>query len=431
MRPRSRARSVLRRRAPIGLLAELTHRCPLQCPYCSNPLELERVNTELTTAEWQEVMRQAAQLGILQIHLSGGEPTARRDLEEIVKTAAEAGLYTNLITAAVLLTRERLAEAQGAGLDHVQISIQDVDKRGRERRPHRRLQGRQRQEEGTSPAGCASSACRSRSTRRSTATTSSNVEAIIDYAVELGAGRVEIAHVQYYAWALKNRSALMPTREQFMDCGASIVEKARERLKGVIVIDFVVPDYYAKFPKPCMGGWGRGIINVTPSGRVLPCHAAESINAPRVRQRARQAAGRDLAQRAAFQKYRGTEWMKEPCRTCPRREIDYGGCRCQAFALTGDAANTDPACSLSPLHEEWAKVAEVESHQCAAGVHLPAPGWCNAEGRQRESAGSERRISAPQEIANPDWRTSRNERVRHLCSVQVHKRLGTFTIAIR
>ncbi len=348
-------------RAPIGLLAELTHRCPLQCPYCSNPLELERVNTELSTEEWQKVMRQAAQLGILQIHLSGGEPTVRRDLEEIVKTAADAGLYTNLITAAVLLTKERLQKLKDAGLDHVQISIQDVDaaaenadriagyKGGSEKK---KLVAGWVRELGL-PLTINAPIHRHNI---------KNVEAIIDYAVELGAGRVEIAHVQYYAWALKNRAALMPTREDFM-AAAKATEKARERLKGVIVIDMVVPDYYAKFPKPCMGGWGRGIINVTPQGRVLPCHAAESIKGLEFDNVRDKPLGEIWLYGSAFQKYRGTSWMKEPCRSCPRREIDFGGCRCQAFALTGDAANTDPACSLSPLHAEWAQVAEVESHR--------------------------------------------------------------------
>jgi pyrroloquinoline quinone biosynthesis protein E len=188
-----------------------------------------------------------------------------------------------------------------------------------------------------------------------------NLPAIIDYAVKMGAGRLEVAHIQYYAWALKNRAALMPTREAFMKTN-EIVEEARERLKGILVIDFVVPDYYAKYPKPCMGGWGRGIINVTPSGKVLPCHAAESLPGlefDNVRERSLS----DIWLKGqAFEKYRGTEWMKEPCRSCPRKEIDFGGCRCQAFALTGDATNTDPACSLSPMHEEWAAKATEESH---------------------------------------------------------------------
>jgi len=347
-------------RAPIGLLAELTHKCPLQCPYCSNPLELERANTELSTEDWQRVMREAAALGILQIHLSGGEPTARRDLVEIVKTASECGLYTNLITAAVLLKREQLEALKEAGLDHVQISIQDVDT---EAANADRIAGyKGGSEKKKIVAGWVRELGMPLTINAPIHRHNiHSVEAIIDYAVRLGAGRVEIAHVQYYAWALKNRAALMPTRERFNE-SAKIVERKREELKGVIVIDAVVPDYYAKFPKPCMGGWGRGIINITPSGRVLPCHAAESIKGLEFDSVRDKALGEIWLYGSAFQKYRGTDWMKEPCRSCPRREIDYGGCRCQAFALTGDAANTDPACSLSPLHEQWAMVAETESH---------------------------------------------------------------------
>jgi pyrroloquinoline quinone biosynthesis protein E len=317
-------------------------------------------------------MRQAAELGILQIHLSGGEPTVRRDLEDIVKTASESGLYTNLITAAVLLTKERLQKLKEAGLDHVQISIQDVDAAAENADRIAGYKG------GSAKKKMVAGWVRELGLPLTVNApihrhNIKNVEAIIDYAVELGAGRVEIAHVQYYAWALKNRAALMPTREDFM-AAAKVTEAARERLKGVIVIDMVVPDYYAKFPKPCMGGWGRGIINVTPQGRVLPCHAAESIKGLEFDNVRDKPLSEIWLQGSAFQKYRGTSWMKEPCRSCPRREIDFGGCRCQAFALTGDAANTDPACSLSPMHAEWAKVAEVESHHSSPEFVYRRPG---------------------------------------------------------
>jgi pyrroloquinoline quinone biosynthesis protein E len=345
-------------RAPIGMLCELTHRCPLQCPYCSNPTELERVNTELTTAEWQDVMRQAAELGVLQIHLSGGEPTARKDLEDIVKVAAEVGLYTNLITAGVTLTRDRLAKLAELGLDHVQLSIQDIDPENADRiAAYKGGMAKKIQVAGWVKENGLPLTINCPIHRQNI----HNVPRMIEFAVEMGAGRVEIAHVQYYAWALINRASLMPTREAFMTA-AKQVEEAREKYKGVIVIDAIVPDYYAKFPKPCMGGWARGIVNITPSGRVLPCHAAESIKGlPFDNIKDRPLADIWL-NGEAFQKYRGTSWMKEPCRSCPRKEIDYGGCRCQAFALTGDAANTDPACSLSPMHAQWQAVAEVESH---------------------------------------------------------------------
>ncbi len=345
-------------RAPVGLLAELTHRCPLQCPYCSNPLELERANTELTTAEWRKVMRDAAELGILQVHLSGGEPTARKDLEEILEAAVKAGLYTNLITAGVLLTRERLEALARIGLDHVQLSIQDVDAENADRIAAYKGGSAKKREVARWVGEIGLALTINAPLHRQNI---DSLERIIDYSVEVGAGRLEVAHIQYYAWALKNRAALMPTREAFMKT-VDIVEKAKERLKGILVIDFVVPDYYAKYPKPCMGGWGRGVMNVTPSGRVLPCHAAESLPGMTF-DNVRDKHLRDIwLQGEAFNKFRGTSWMKEPCKSCPRKEIDFGGCRCQALALTGDAANTDPACSLSPLHQEWAKVAGVESH---------------------------------------------------------------------
>ena len=348
-------------RAPVGLLAELTHRCPLQCPYCSNPLEMDRANIELSTAEWQDVLKQAAELGILQLHLSGGEPTARKDLEEIVKTAADVGLYSNLITAGVLLNRERMAKLAECGLDHVQLSIQDADAANADRIAAYKGGLKKKREVAAWVRELGLPLTVNAPIHRQNI---ENLPAIIDLAVELGAGRLEVAHIQYYAWALKNRAALMPTREQFMKT-VEIVEAAKERLKGILVFDFVVPDYYAKYPKPCMGGWGSGIMNVTPSGKVLPCHAAESLPGMEFDNIRTRPLADIWLNGAAFNKYRGTEWMKEPCRSCERREIDFGGCRCQAFALTGDATNTDPACSLSDRHAEWFKVAERESHQPA------------------------------------------------------------------
>ncbi len=346
-------------RAPVGLLAELTHRCPLQCPYCSNPLELERVNTELSTEDWCRVMREAGELGVLQVHLSGGEPTARKDLEEIIKAAVDAGLYTNLITAGVLLNKERLQGLADIGLDHVQLSIQDVDAENADRiAAYKGGAAKKHQVAGWVKDLGLALTINAPLHRQNIA----SLHKIIDYAVEVGAGRLEVAHIQYYAWALKNRAALMPTEEEFLDT-ARYVKAAQERLKGILVIDFVVPDYYAKYPKPCMGGWGRGIMNVTPSGRVLPCHAAESLPGLAFDNVKDKGLREIWLEGEAFNLYRGTDWMKEPCKSCPRKEIDFGGCRCQALALTGDAANTDPACSLSPHHGDWAKVAREESHK--------------------------------------------------------------------
>jgi pyrroloquinoline quinone biosynthesis protein E len=344
-------------RAPLGLLAELTHRCPLQCPYCSNPLTLEGAGGELTTAEWQDVLRQAARLGVLQLHLSGGEPTVRRDLEDIVATAADAGLYTNLITAGVLLSRARLSELAARGLEHVQISIQDVEPANADRIAHYQgAHAKKRQLAGwVRELGLALTV--NAPVHRQNL---DRLAEIVDFAADMGAGRLEVAHIQYYGWALRNRAALMPTRAQ-VKRSMEIVEAARERLKGILVIDFVVPDYYATWPKPCMGGWGRGIVNVTPSGRVLPCHAAETIPGL-VFDNVREKPLADIwLNGQAFQKYRGTDWMMEPCRSCERREIDWGGCRCQAFAMAGEARAADPACAKSERHMELVALAEREA----------------------------------------------------------------------
>ncbi len=344
-------------RAPVGLLAELTHRCPLQCPYCSNPLALERAAGELPTEVWLDVLAQAAELGVLQLHLSGGEPTVRRDLEEIVAQAAKVGLYSNLITAGVLLTRARLEALANLGLDHVQISIQDADAANADRIAHYRGGHAKKLEVAGWVRALGLPLTINAPVHRQ------NIEslpAIIELAVGLGARRLEVAHVQYYGWALQNRQALMPTRRQVLD-SAELVERARERLKGILVIDFVVPDYYARRPKPCMGGWGRGSINITPSGKALPCHAAETIPGlafDNVRDRRLS----DIwLHSEAFQRFRGTHWMPEPCRSCELREVDWGGCRCQAFAFAGDAALTDPACGKSSLHDAFALVAEREA----------------------------------------------------------------------
>ncbi len=331
---------------PLGLLAELTHRCPLRCPYCSNPVELSRASAELDTATWARVFEEAAALGVLQLHLSGGEPTARRDLPELVRHAAGAGLYTNLITAGVLLDRAKLDALAEAGLDHVQLSVQDAEAASADRiggyaggHARKLAVGRMVREAGL-PLTLNAVVHRQNLDR---------LPEMIALALELGAGRLEVAHVQYYGWALANRAALLPTRAQ-LEAATATVEAARERLRGRLVIDYVVPDYYAKEPKACMGGWGRVVLAVSPAGRILPCHAAESLPGfafPNVRDTSL----RDAWERSeAFARFRGTAWMPEPCRSCDQREVDWGGCRCQAFALTGDAAATDPACVRSPRH---------------------------------------------------------------------------------
>ncbi|RAI41293.1 pyrroloquinoline quinone biosynthesis protein PqqE [Rhodoplanes roseus] len=340
---------------PLGLLAELTHRCPLGCPYCSNPLALDARAEELDTATWARVFREAAALGVLQLHLSGGEPAARRDLLEIVAAARAAGLYSNLITSAVGLDGKRLAGLAEAGLDHVQISVQDSDAAAADHVAHR-------------PGAFARKAALARDTVALGLPLTINcvvhrgniarIPEMVAMAAALGAGRVEIAHVQYHGWALANRAALMPRRDQ-VETAEQQVAALRERHRGGLVIEAVMPDYFSGVPKPCLGGWGRRSLNVTPTGLVLPCHAAQTLPGLAfwsVRDRPLAEIWRASP---AFSAFRGTGWMREPCTSCPRRERDFGGCRCQAFALTGDARATDPACALSADHGRVAALAGV------------------------------------------------------------------------
>jgi pyrroloquinoline quinone biosynthesis protein E len=342
--------------APLGLLAELTHRCPLGCPYCSNPLRLDRREDELDAAIWARVFREAAALGVLQVHLSGGEPAARRDIVDITAAAHQAGLYTNLITSAVGVADKTMAALADAGLDHVQISIQDCEPESADR-----IAGY----DGAFARKCALAAAAVGLKLPLTVNAvihRANIDRVADLvtmALDLGATRVEIAHVQYYGWALKNRAALMPTREQVARA-AQVVEALRARHRGQIVIDAVVPDYYARYPKPCLGGWGRRSLNVTPSGKVLPCHAAETIPGLVFWSVAEHALADIWTASPAFNAFRGTDFLPEPCASCARREIDFGGCRCQALALTGDARATDPVCHLSPHHGLVAALASVQ-----------------------------------------------------------------------
>jgi PqqA peptide cyclase len=331
---------------PLALLAELTHRCPLRCPYCSNPLDLQRSGAELDTATWCRVFTEAAALGVLQVHFSGGEPLVRRDLVKLVGHATEAGLYVNLITSGVRLDADRLRGLVEAGLEHVQLSLQDS-----EPGPGDRIAGLPGAQQAKRQVSALIRAAGLPLTINAVVHRQNleRLEAIIELAVQLGAERLEVAHVQYYGWALANRTALLPSREQ-LDVATATVETARARLAGRLVIDYVVPDYYAHRPKACMGGWGRRFLNITPSGKVLPCHAAETLPDLRFPTVADASLTEIWYRSHAFARFRGTAWMAEPCRSCGRREIDWGGCRCQAFALTGDAARTDPACALSPDH---------------------------------------------------------------------------------
>ena len=342
--------------SPLGLLAELTHRCPLGCPYCSNPIALEPRADELDTETWARVFKEAAGLGVLQVHLSGGEPGARRDLVEITAAAHTAGLYTNLITSAVGLTANTLRKLAGTGLYHVQISIQDSEEASADHIAGYRGAFARKRALAAEVVGLKIPLTVNAVMHRANI---DRLEAMVALALALGASRVEIAHAQYYGWALKNRSALMPTAEQVKRAAAT-VEALRHKHHGEIVIDAVVPDYHARLPKPCVGGWGRRSLNVTPSGRVLPCHAAESIPGLEFWSVREHALADIWAHSPAFEAFRGTAWMKEPCLSCARREIDFGGCRCQAFALTGDARATDPVCHLAPGHDKVRGLAGVQ-----------------------------------------------------------------------
>ncbi len=330
---------------PKALIAELTHRCPLHCVYCSNPLEMQRRSDELSTSDWTSIFQQAGELGLPQLHLTGGEPLARADLTELVRAGRSARLYVNLITSGVGLDGPRLDALIEAGLDHIQLSFQDI-------------------QEGPANefAGTRSHALKLRMAamireRRIGFTLNmvvhrsnlGRLEEMLSFAEQSGAQRVEIAHVQYYGWALRNRDALLPTSEQ-VDRSIAIVEAARERLKGRLRIDFVLPDYYAKYPKPCMNGWGHQLMLIDPAGLVLPCHAAGVIPGLEFSS-ARQHPLRWIWEESpAFNRFRDESWMPDPCRSCDRRTRDFGGCRCQAFLLTGDAATTDPVCTLAPSH---------------------------------------------------------------------------------
>src|SRR6202050_3947421 len=334
---------------PLALIAEVTHRCPLYCVYCSNPMQLAGAKAELSTEEWARVLRQAGKLGMLHAHFTGGEPLARSDLTELISAARHAGLYTNLITSGIGLNEQRLQALVDAGLDHIQISFQDS-----------------REEAANWIAGAKahahkielSRAIREQVGRKKLAFTVNlvvhrqnldHLEEMIAFIERLNPERVEIAHAQYYGWALANRAALLPTRAQLAKAVA-IVAEAQKRFAGRIRIDSVVPDYYAKYPKACMGGWGRRLMLINPAGKVLPCHAAEVLPGlafENVRENSLQWIWQESS---SFQKFRGEDWMPEPCRSCDRRTEDFGGCRRPAFLLAGDATVSDPACSLAASH---------------------------------------------------------------------------------
>jgi pyrroloquinoline quinone biosynthesis protein E len=342
----------------LSLIAELTHRCPLHCLYCSNPLEMRKSAEELTTEEWDRVFREAATLGVLQLSLTGGEPLIRKDLAALIASGRKAGLYVNMITSGLGLSEERLAELVQAGLDHLQLSFQDLD-----------------ESSANYIAGTKAHAIKMALApviRKFPLAFTVNLvvhrmnldrlEQFIAMAEELGPDRLEIAHVQYYGWALKNRSMLMPTEKQ-VHRSLEIVAKAKDRLHGKIQVESVVPDYFGSFPKACVGGWGRQMLLIDPVGNALPCHAAAVIPNLEFDNVQAHDLGWIWRESSAFRRFRGDAWMPDTCLQCPRKEIDFGGCRCQAYLLTGDAKAIDPVCRYSPSHGllSTIRTAEAES----------------------------------------------------------------------
>ena len=330
-------------RQPLWLLAELTYACPLQCPYCSNPMDFAKIKSELTTEEWLTVFRQAREMGATQLGLSGGEPLMRHDLPILIREARKMGFYTNLITSGVGMDAAKVAEFKEAGLDHIQVSFQasseDLNNliAGTDAFKHKIEMAKAVKANDYPMVLCFV-------THRQNI---EQVDEILDLCIELEADYVELATTQYYGWAMHNRDQLMPLKEQLVEAEA-VAHRYQEEQKGKMKIYYVVPDYYEDRPKACMNGWGNVFLTVTPDGTALPCHAARELpgmTLPNVRDMSIDEIwnGSD-----DFNKYRGFDWMTEPCRSCDEKEKDFGGCRCQAYMLTGDASNTDPVCSKSP-----------------------------------------------------------------------------------
>ena len=338
---------------PLWLLAELTYRCPLQCPYCSNPVEYTRYKDELDTAQWISVLRQARKLGAAQLGFSGGEPLVRRDLEALIAEARGLGYYTNLITSGVGMDEARVAAFKEAGLDHIQISFQASSEElnnylgGTDSFRHK-IEMARAVKKHDYPMVLNIVIHRQNVDQ---------IEDILRMTVDLEADYVELASTQYYGWSKLNAELLLPTREQLVRAEA-VARDYQARMKNRMKIIYVVPDYYETRPKACMNGWGAVFLTVAPDGAALPCHAARQLpdfEFPNVRDHSIEWIWNESP---AFMRYRGDAWMKEPCRSCPDRDKDFGGCRCQAFMMTGDATNADPVCDKSPYHAQL--VADVE-----------------------------------------------------------------------
>ena len=332
--------------APQVLLAEVTHRCPLQCVYCSNPTELIKKTEEISTDTWEKVFTEAADLGVLQVSISGGEPAARRDLTSLIKAARDADLYVNLITSGIGFKQSRLEEVIEAGCEHIQLSLQDVDSEGAELISNLK-KGLERKLEFASWVRTHSVPLTINAVMHRL-----NLDRLpqtIEMAIEMGARRLEIANVQYHGWASFNKNILMPTQEQ-SDRTNQIVLEAREKYHGKLLIDYVPVDHYAEYPKSCMNGWGQVALIVAPDGYVLPRHNATMLSHLNFENVVDNSLSSIWYESEAFNAYRGDAWMPDICKTCDRKDIDFGGCRCQALALLGDASAADPVCSRAHPH---------------------------------------------------------------------------------
>ena len=330
---------------PRWLLAELTYKCPLQCPYCSNPLDYSKHSSEISTEDWKRVLTQARKMGAVQLGFSGGEPLTRQDLPELVQHARELGYYSNLITSGYGLTEEKIIQLKEAGLDHIQVSIQASTQElndhlsGTESYHAKKQVAHLVKKHGYPMVLCV--VIHRENIHQMTQ--------ILEMAEELGADYLELANTQYYGWAHKNRDLLLPTKEQFEEAEA-IAQAFKEKVAGKMKIYYVIPDFHENRPKACMNGWGTTFLTIAPDGIALPCHSARDLpglDCPSVNEHSIE----DIwSHSKAFNFFRSDEWMKEPCRSCDEKDKDFGGCRCQAYILTGNMYNTDPVCSKSPEH---------------------------------------------------------------------------------
>ena len=330
---------------PRWLLAELTYACPLQCPYCSNPLNYAHINDELSTEDWKRVLKQSREMGAVQLGFSGGEPLLRSDLIELVQYAHQLGYYSNLITSGYSMDETKIIALKKAGLDHIQISLQASSQElndyiaGTESFKQKKTVAKLVKKHGYPMVLCVV-------LHRANI---HQMEDILEMAIELEADFVELANTQYYGWAHHNRDQLMPTQQQLNDAEL-IANQYQASQKAKMKIYYVVPDYYEGRPKACMNGWGTTFLTIAPDGLALPCHSARQLpnfDCPNVKDHSIHNIWNESK---AFNYFRGDGWMKEPCRSCEEKDKDFGGCHCQAFLLTGDATNTDPVCHLSPQH---------------------------------------------------------------------------------